>query len=114
MRVIIDWVPNHSSSQHPWFVESRSSRDNPKRDWYVWKDPAPDGSEPNNWISVFSGPAWTYDDRTGQYYLHSFLSEQPDLNWRNDETKQAMLDTPSGSGSAGESTGSGWTPATSR
>ena len=93
LRVIIDWVPNHSSSLHPWFVESRSSRDNPKRDWYVWKDPAPDGSEPNNWISVFSGPAWTYDDHTGQYYLHSFLASQPDLNWRNPETKEAMLDT---------------------
>ena len=93
LKVIIDWVPNHSSSLHPWFVESRSSRDNPKRDWYVWKDPAPDGSEPNNWISVFSGPAWTYDDRTGQYYLHSFLAEQPDLNWRNEETREAMLDT---------------------
>ena len=93
LRVIIDWVPNHSSYLHPWFLESRSSRDNPKRDWYVWRDPAPDGSEPNNWISVFSGPAWTYDDRTGQYYLHSFLAEQPDLNWRNPETKEAMLDT---------------------
>ena len=93
LRVIIDWVPNHSSYLHPWFVESRSSRDNPKRDWYVWKDPAPDGSEPNNWISVFSGPAWTYDERTGQYYLHSFLAEQPDLNWRNAETREAMLDT---------------------
>lgn len=93
LKVIIDWVPNHSSSQHPWFLESRSSRDNPKRDWYVWKDPAPDGSPPNNWISVFSGPAWTFDEHTGQYYLHSFLSEQPDINWRNDKAKAAMLDT---------------------
>ncbi len=93
LRVIIDWVPNHSSYLHPWFVESRSSRDNPKRDWYVWKDAAPDGSEPNNWISVFSGPAWTFDERTGQYYLHSFLAEQPDLNWRNPALKEAMLDT---------------------
>ena len=93
MRVIIDWVPNHSSSRHPWFLESRSSRDNPKRDWYVWKDPAPDGSPPNNWISVFSGPAWTFDEHTGQYYLHSFLAEQPDINWRNDQARAAMLDT---------------------
>lgn len=93
MKVIIDWVPNHSSSRHPWFLESRSSRDNPKRDWYVWKDPAPDGSAPNNWISVFSGPAWTFDEHTGQYYLHTFLAEQPDINWRNDETRAAMLDT---------------------
>ncbi|MCY3538771.1 MAG: DUF3459 domain-containing protein [Acidimicrobiia bacterium] len=93
IKVIIDWVPNHSSSQHPWFIESRSSRDNPKRDWYVWKDPAPDGSPPNNWISVFRGPAWTFDEITGQYYLHSYLSEQPDLNWRNPETRQTMLET---------------------
>ncbi len=93
MKVIVDWVPNHSSDQHPWFIESRSSRHNPKRDWYVWKDPAADGSPPNNWVSVFSGPAWTYDDRTDQYYLHSFLAEQPDLNWRNQEAKEAMLET---------------------
>ena len=93
LRVVIDWVPNHSSSDHPWFVESRSSRESPKRDWFVWRDPAPDGAEPNNWISVFGGPAWTYDETTGQYYLHSFLSEQPDVNWRNPETKDAMLDT---------------------
>lgn len=93
LKVVIDWVPNHSSSEHPWFVESRSSRDNPKRDWYVWRDPAPDGGPPNNWISVFSGPAWTLDETTGQYYLHSFLAEQPDINWRNAETKAAMLDT---------------------
>ena len=93
LKVIIDWVPNHSSHEHPWFVESRSSRDNPKRDWYVWRDPAPDGSVPNNWISVFSGPAWTYDEPTGQYYLHSFLPQQPDINWRNPETKEAMLHT---------------------
>ena len=93
LRVIVDWVPNHSSYLHPWFMESRSSRNNPKRDWYVWRDPAADGSEPNNWISVFSGPAWTYDEHTGQYYLHSFLASQPDVNWRNPETKEAMLDT---------------------
>jgi alpha-glucosidase len=92
IRVIIDWVPNHSSDQHPWFIESRSSRDNPRRDWYVWRDPEPDGSPPNNWLSVFGGPAWEWDQATGQYYLHSFLKEQPDLNWRNPEVKQAMFD----------------------
>ncbi len=93
LRVVVDWVPNHSSEQHPWFVESRSSRDNPKRDWYIWRDPAPDGSEPNNWASIFGGPAWEFDERTGQYYMHTFLAEQPDINWRNPETKAAMLET---------------------
>ena len=93
MKVVIDWVPNHSSEQHPWFLESRSSRDNPKRDWYIWRDPAPDGSEPNNWASIFGGPAWEYDRATGQYYMHTFLAEQPDINWRNPEAKAAMLDT---------------------
>ncbi len=93
LAVVIDWVPNHSSSQHPWFVESRSSRDSPKRDWYVWRDPAPGGGPPNNWQSVFGGSAWHYDPSTGQYYLHSFLPEQPDLNWRNPEVETAMLDT---------------------
>jgi len=92
LRVIVDMVPNHTSDQHPWFVESRSSRDNPKRDWYVWRDPKADGSPPNNWLSVFGGPAWTLDERTGQYYLHSFLKEQPDLNWRNPQVKEAMFD----------------------
>lgn len=93
LKLIIDYVANHSSSIHPWFLESRSSRDNPKRDWYVWKDPNPDGSPPNNWISRFDGKSsWEYDEKTGQYYLHSFLKEQPDLNWRNDEVKKAMLD----------------------
>lgn len=93
LKVIIDWVPNHSSDQHSWFIESRSSRSNSKRDWYVWEDPNPNGEQPNNWLSVFGGPAWTYDDATGQYYLHSFLKEQPDLNWRNAEVVAAMLDT---------------------
>ncbi|MBT8214388.1 MAG: DUF3459 domain-containing protein [Acidimicrobiia bacterium] len=93
LRVIIDWVPNHSSDQHPWFRESRSSRHDPKRDWYVWADPAPDGGPPNNWQSVFGGPAWEWDEATGQYYLHSFLREQPDLNWRNPEVEQTMFDT---------------------
>jgi len=93
LRVIIDWVPNHSSDQHPWFIESRSSRTNPRRDWYVWRDPKPDGSPPNNWQSVFGGPAWEFDESTGQYYLHSFLREQPDLNWRNPTVEAAMFDT---------------------
>jgi glycosidase len=92
LRVIIDLVPNHSSDQHPWFQEARSSRDNAKRDWYVWADPQPDGSPPNNWLSVFGGSAWEWDELTGQYYLHSFLKEQPDLNWRNPEVKEAMSD----------------------
>jgi len=92
VRVIIDLVPNHSSDRHPWFIESRSSQDNPKRDWYVWADPKPDGSPPNNWLSVFGGSAWEWDEATGQYYLHSFLKEQPDLNWRNPEVRDAMFD----------------------
>lgn len=91
LRLIVDMVPNHSSHLHPWFVESRASRDNPKRDWYIWHDPAPDGGPPNNWISAFSGPAWTFDEATGQYYLHSFLPEQPDLNWRNPAVKEAYF-----------------------
>ncbi len=92
LKLILDLVPNHTSDQHPWFLESRSSRDNPKRDWYIWRDPAPDGGPPNNWLSHFGGPAWTYDERTGQYYLHQFLREQPELNYRNPEVRQAMLD----------------------
>jgi hypothetical protein len=90
LKIILDFVPNHSSDQHPWFLESRSSRSNPKRDWYIWADARPDGSLPNNWLSVFGGPAWEWDERTGQYYLHSFLKEQPDLNWRNPEVKAAI------------------------
>jgi alpha-glucosidase len=92
LKVIMDLVPNHSSSEHSWFLESRSSRDNPKRDWYIWEDPGPDGAPPNNWLSVFGGPAWEWDEKTGQYYYHAFLKEQPDLNWRNPEVQQAMLD----------------------
>lgn len=92
IRVVIDFVPNHSSDRHPWFIESRSSRDNPKRDWYVWMDPAEDGGPPNNWLSVFGGGAWEFEDTTGQYYLHSFLAQQPDLNWRNPEVRAAMAD----------------------
>lgn len=90
LRVVLDFVPNHTSDQHAWFVEARSSRANPKRDWYIWKDPAPDGGPPNNWESFFGGPAWTLDAATGQYYLHLFLPEQPDLNWRNPEVVAAM------------------------
>ena len=93
LKVIIDWVPNHTSDQHAWFQASRASRDNPKRDWYVWRDARADGSPPNNWLSVFGGPAWTLDEPTGQYYLHSFLKEQPDLNWRNPEVRAAMFDS---------------------
>lgn len=92
IRLLLDFVPNHSSDQHAWFQESRSSRVNPKRDWYIWRDAKADGSLPNNWISVFGGPAWTFDDLSGQYYLHSFLKEQPDLNWRNPEVVRAMHD----------------------
>ena len=92
LKLILDFVPNHSSDQHQWFQESRSSKDNPKRDWYIWKDPKPDGSEPNNWLSEFGGPAWTFDEETGQYYLHTYLYKQPDLNWRNPEVQEAMLD----------------------
>jgi alpha-glucosidase len=94
LKVIVDFVPNHTSDQHEWFIESRSSRDNPKRDWYVWADPKPDGSPPNNWRSSFAevGPAWTMDETTGQYYLHSFMREQPDLNWWNPEVRDAMDD----------------------
>jgi alpha-glucosidase len=92
IRVVIDLVPNHTSDRHPWFVESRSSRDNPKRDWYVWADSKPDGGPPNNWMSAFAraGRAWTFDQGTGQWYLHSFLPQQPDLNWWNPEVRQAM------------------------
>jgi alpha-glucosidase len=91
LKVILDFVPNHTSDQHPWFVESRSSRTNPKRDWYIWHDPAPDGGPPNNWLSNFGGSGWQLDEKTGQYYYHAFLAEQPDLNWRNPEVVEAML-----------------------
>ncbi len=92
LRVILDLVPNHSSDRHPWFLESRSSREHPKRDWYLWHDPASDGEPPNNWLSVFGGSAWEWDEATGQFYYHAFLREQPDLNWRNPEVRSAMLD----------------------
>lgn len=80
LKLVLDLVPNHSSDQHPWFVESRSSRSNPRRDWYIWRDPAPDGGPPNNWLSEFGGSAWQHDDASGQYYYHAFLTQQPDLN----------------------------------
>jgi len=86
LRLILDFVPNHTSDRHPWFLESRSSRENPKRDWYIWRD------EPNNWTSNFGGSGWEFDAATGQYYYHSFLKEQPDLNWRNAAVVEAMFD----------------------
>lgn len=92
IRILLDLVPNHTSHLHAWFVESRSSRHNLKRDWYIWRDPAADGGPPNNWVSSFGGPAWSLDEATGQYYLHSFLAEQPDLNYRNPAVRQAMED----------------------
>ena len=93
LKLLLDFVPNHTSDRHPWFQESRSSRDNPKRDWYIWRDPKPNGGPPNNWISDFGGSAWQWDEATGQYYLHAFLPQQPDLNWRNPAVKAAMFDT---------------------
>lgn len=95
IRVLMDWIPNHTSDSHQWFRESRSSRSNPRRDWYVWRDSGVDGGPPNNWRSFFPrvGNAWTYDDATAQWYLHSFLSCQPDLNWENPEVEAAMHDT---------------------
>ncbi|HZU14927.1 MAG TPA: alpha-amylase family glycosyl hydrolase [Chloroflexota bacterium] len=92
IKVVMDFVANHTSHLHAWFQESRAGRHSPRRDWYVWRDPAPGGGPPNNWLSVFGGPAWTFDEATGQYYLHSFLPQQPDLNWRNPEVREAMFD----------------------
>jgi alpha-glucosidase len=92
IRLILDFVPNHTSIEHAWFKESRSSRSNPKRNWYLWADPEPNGGPPNNWLSRFGGSAWQWDEGTSQYYYHSFLVEQPDLNWRNPEVRRAMAD----------------------
>ncbi len=92
IRIILDLVPNHTSHLHSWFQASRRARTDAQRDWYIWRDPAANGAPPNNWVSVFGGPAWTLDAGTGQYYLHSFLAEQPDLNYRNPAVVQAMED----------------------
>jgi alpha-glucosidase len=94
VRVVIDWVPNHTSDRHAWFLDSRSSRDSPRRDWYVWRDGARGGGPPNDWMSEFEavGPAWTFDEATGQWYLHSFMAEQPDLDWDNPDVESAMHD----------------------
>jgi oligo-1,6-glucosidase len=97
MKLVMDLVVNHTSDEHPWFIESRSSRDNPKRDWYWWRDPRPGrvpgtaGAEPTNWLSSFAGPAWEWDGATGQYYLHVFSRKQPDLNWENPAVRQAVF-----------------------
>ncbi len=92
MKLILDLVPNHTSADHEWFYESQSSKDNPKRDWYIWKEPREDGTSPNNWLSEFGGSAWEFDENTGQYYYHTFLKEQPDLNWYNPEVREAIWD----------------------
>ena len=92
IRVLMDLVPNHTSEEHPWFVDSRSSPTARYRNWYVWADPKADGSPPNNWVSSFGGPAWTLDEGTGQYYLHNHLVEQPDLNWWEEEVRAAFDD----------------------
>ncbi|MDL2409296.1 alpha-glucosidase family protein [Rhizobium calliandrae] len=91
LKVIIDQVISHTSDRHPWFVESRASRDNPKADWYVWADPKPDGTAPNNWLSIFGGPGWEWDGVRRQYYQHNFLTSQPDLNFHNGEVQDAVL-----------------------
>ena len=90
LKVILDFVPNHTSNQHPWFLQSRSSRHHPKRDWYLWRDPSANGGPPNNWLSTFGGSAWEWDAGTNQYYYHAYLKQQPDLNWRNPDVQSAM------------------------
>src|SRR6185312_8310590 len=91
IRIVIDQVISHTADVHPWFVESRSSRTNPKADWYVWADPKPDGTAPNNWLSVFGGPAWAYQPARRQHYHHKFLRQQPKLNWRSAGAREAAL-----------------------
>jgi alpha-glucosidase len=93
IKVLLDWVPNHTSDQHPWFVDSRSSRESPRRDWYVWRDPKPDGSPPSNWLDYAGESTWKWDEHTGQFYYRVFTDAQPDLNWRNPEVQQAMYET---------------------
>jgi len=92
LKMILDLVPNHTSDQHPWFIVSRGSRSNPKRDWYIWREPGADGHPPNNWLSEFGGSAWEYDATTRQYYYHAFLAQQPDLNWRNPVVRRTIHD----------------------
>ncbi|WP_436956212.1 glycoside hydrolase family 13 protein [Staphylococcus sp. AS1337] len=92
MKLILDLVVNHTSDEHPWFIESKSSKDNPKRDWYIWQEPKPHGSEPNNWESIFNGSTWEYDEITGEYYFHLFSKKQPDLNWDNAEVRNAIFE----------------------
>ena len=91
MKLILDLVVNHTSDEHPWFIESKSSKDNPKRDWYIWADPKDDGSEPNNWESIFNGSTWQFDETTNQYYFHLFSKKQPDLNWDNPEVRESVF-----------------------
>ena len=93
LRVLMDWVPNHTSDRHPWFQASRSGRDDPRRDWYIWRDPRPGGGPPTNWLRYVGDSAWCWDERTGQYYYRVFLDSQPDLNWRNPQVQEAMFDT---------------------
>jgi alpha-glucosidase len=95
LRVIIDYLPACTSDEHPWFIESRSARTAAKRDWYLWRDPAADGGPPNNWLAHWGGPAWTWHQPTGQYYLHTYLHRMPDLNWNNPEVRPAMFDVAS-------------------
>lgn len=92
MKLILDLVVNHTSDEHPWFIESKSSKDNPKRDWYIWQEPKSDGTEPNNWESIFNGSTWEYDETTGEYYFHLFSKKQPDLNWDNEEVRHAIFE----------------------
>ena len=92
IKLILDFVPNHTSDQHPWFLNAKSGRVAEKRDWYIWRDPGPNGGPPNNWVSIAGGGAWTLDEASGQYFCHFFLKEQPDLNWRNPDVRSAMYD----------------------